>query len=112
MKALCAAMVAGLLASALAHADNPAKNRPSIKDEKSKVTVGVKEDDRTLSARDKDGKVLWEVDVIKKAGAPAVGKPVVRDLALKDGKVTAVYGKHSFADFDLKTGKLLASGSD
>jgi hypothetical protein len=52
------------------------------------------------------------VDVIKKAGAPTVGQPVICHLTLKDGKVAAVYGKHSFADFDLKCGKLLASGSD
>jgi hypothetical protein len=72
----------------------------------------VKDDNRTLVAKDKQGKVLWEVDVIKKAGAPTVGQPVIRHMTLKDGKVTVVYGKHSFADIDLKSGKLLASGSD
>ena len=28
------------------------------------------------------------------------------------GNVRAIYGKHSFADFDLKTGKLVGQGSD
>jgi hypothetical protein len=29
---------------------------------------------------------------------------MIRRLMLKDGKMTAVYGKRSFADFDLKSG--------
>jgi hypothetical protein len=86
--------------------------KPSAKDAKTGVTVAVQDDDRTLVAKDDKGKTLWTADVIKLAGAPGVGQPVVRHLSLKDSKVTAVYGKHSFADFDLKTGKLLSSGSD
>jgi len=113
MKALSAALVFCLLTPAFSQAaDEPAKKRLSVNDEKVGISVGVKDDDRTLVAKDNQGKVLWEVDVIKKAGAPTVGQPVIRHLTLKDGKVTAVYGKHSFADFDLKSGKLLASGSD
>jgi hypothetical protein len=76
------------------------------------ITVTVKEDDRTIIARGKDGKAVWEADVIKTAGIPVVGQPVVRALHLKDGKLTAVFGKHSFADFDLTTGKVLGAGSD
>ena len=110
---MCAALVVCLLTSASSQAvDEPAKKQLSVNDEKVGISVGVKDDNRTLVAKDKQGKVLWEVDVIKKAGAPTVGQPVIRRLTLKDGKVTAVYGKHSFADFDLKSGKLLASGSD
>lgn len=113
MKTLSAALLVCLLTSAYSQAaDESAKKRLSVNDEKVGISVGVKDDDRTLVAKDKQGKVLWEVDVIKKAGAPAVGQPVIRRLTLKDDKVTAVYGKHSFADFDLKSGKLLASGSD
>ena len=113
MKALCAALVVCLITSASSQAvDEPAKKQLSVNDEKVGISVGVKDDNRTMVAKDKQGKVLWEVDVIKKAGAPTVGQPVIRRLTLKDGKVTAVYGKHSFADFDLKSGKLLASGSD
>ena len=113
MKALSAVLVVCLLTSAFSQAaDEPARKRLSVNDEKVGISVGVKDDDRTLVANDKQGKVLWEVDVIKNAGAPRVGQQVIRHLTLKDGKVTAVYGKHSFADFDLKSGKLLASGSD
>ena len=113
MKALSAALVVCLFAPAFSQAaDEPAKKRLSVNDEKVGISVGVKDDGRTLVAKDKQGKVLWEVDVVEKAGAPMVGQPVIRHLSLKDSKVTAVYGKHSFADFDLKSGKLLASGGD
>jgi len=113
MKTLSAALVICLINSAFSQAaDEPAKKRLSVNDEKVGISVGVKDNHRALVAKDKQGKVLWEVDVIKKSGAPTVGQPMIRRLTLKDGKVTAVYGKHSFADFDLKSGKLLASGSD
>lgn len=113
MKILSAALVVCMLNSAFSQtADEPAKKRLSVNVEKVGISVAVKDDNRTLVAKDKQGKVLWEVDVIKKAGAPTVGQPVIRHMTLKDGKVTVVYGKHSFADFDLKSGKLLASGSD
>ena len=90
----------------------PAPARPSVTDAASGITVSVKEDGRTIVARGKDGKAMWEADVIKTANIPLVGQPVVRDLQLKDGKLTAVFGKHSFADFDLATGKFLGAGSD
>jgi hypothetical protein len=108
MKILSAALVVCMLNSAFSQtADEPAKKRLSVNVEKVGISVAVKDDNRTLVAQDKQGKVLWEVDVIK-----TVGQPVIRHMTLKDGKVTVVYGKHSFADFDLKSGKLLASGSD
>jgi hypothetical protein len=89
----------------------PPKPRPSVTDEATGIVVTVKDDERTLVAR-LGGKILWQADVIKSAGPPGVGRPVVRHLSLKGGAVTAVYGKHSFAELELKTGKLLASGSD
>lgn len=87
------------------------KEPPPVKDEASGITFSVKGDTK-LIATSKEGKVIWEVVVIKAAGAPTVGQPVVRALMLKDGKLHAIYGKHNFADFDTKTGKLLAAGSD
>jgi hypothetical protein len=90
----------------------PAPARPSVSDPTSGITVSVRDDGRTIVARGKDGKTVWEADVLKTAGIPSVGQPVVRDLHLKDGKLTAIYGKHSFADFDLATGKFLGAGSD
>lgn len=97
----------------IATADEPAKKRPSISDQASGLTVAVKDDDRTLVAADtRSGKVVWKTNVIDAAGKPNVGQPVVRDLSIKDGVLTAIYGKHSFAKFELKTGKLLEKGSD
>lgn len=90
----------------------PVLARPSVTDAASGITVTVQEDGRTIVARGKDGKAMWQADVIKTANIPFVGAPVVRDLQLKNGKLTAVFGKHSFADFDLATGKFLGGGSD
>lgn len=100
-------MVCGVFAGRTTAAD-----RPSVKDEATGVAVQVKADNRTVVVTDKDGKALWEVDVIQSAGPPVIGQPMVRHLSLKDGKVRAIYGKNSYADFDLTTGKLLASGSE
>ena len=88
------------------------KGPPTVKDEDSGIVVVLKDDNRTLVAKDSEAKVIWEVDVIKTAGEPGVGAPVVRHLSLQDQAVTATYGKHSFAVFDLKSGKLLSRGSD
>lgn len=84
----------------------------AVKDEKSGTVVSVKNDGRTLVATGSAEKVLWEVDVIKTAGEPGVGASVVRHLSLKDEQVTAIYGKHSFAIFELKSGRMLSYGSD
>jgi hypothetical protein len=72
----------------------------------------VNDDGRVLTATDENGRVLWAVDVIEKAGAPFVGEPKIRHLSVVEGKVAVVYGKHSFANFEPKTGKLLSSGSN
>jgi hypothetical protein len=53
-----------------------------------------------------------DVDVIEKLGPPFVGEPKIRHLSMVGGKVAVIYGKHSFANFEPKTGKLLSSGSD
>jgi len=90
----------------------PAPARPSVTDTASGITVTLQEDGRTIVACGTDGKTVWEADVIKTTGIPFVGAPAVRDLQAKNGKVTAVYGKHSFADFDLATGQFLGAGSD
>jgi hypothetical protein len=99
--------------AALIFADEPAKKRPSISDQATSMTIAVQDDDRTLVAADsKSGKIVWKTNVIDAAGKPNTGQPVVRDLSLKDGVLTAIYGKHSFAKFDLKSGRLLEKGSD
>jgi hypothetical protein len=89
-----------------------AKEVPPVKDDASGISVAVQADGKTLVAKDKDGKVVWQADVIKRAGEPGVGKPAIRHLSIKEGRAVAVYGKHSFAEFDLRTGKLVSKGSD
>ena len=84
--------------SILAWADEPAKKKPSISDQATGITVAVQDDDRSLVASDtKTGKAIWKTNVIDAAGKPNAGQPVVRDLSIKDGVLTAIYGKHSFA---------------
>lgn len=99
--------------SIFASADEPAKKRPSVTDQKIGMSVSVNDDDKTIVAVDtKTGKTIWKTNVIDAAGKPNVGQPVVRDLSIKDGVLTAIYGKHSFAKFALKSGILLEKGSD
>jgi outer membrane protein assembly factor BamB len=94
-------------------ADEPAKKRPSISDQKTGLTFNVGDDDKTLTATDaKTGKAVWKTNVIEAGGKPNVGQPVIRDLSIKDDVLTAIYGKHNFAKFDVKTGRLLEKGSD
>ena len=85
---------------------------PTAGEDATGIVFPVGESGRVVRATDKAGHVLWEVDVIDKAGAPAVGKPVIRDVSVVDGEVVVVYGKHSFAHLDRTTGKLLSAGSD
>src|SRR4051812_3099952 len=107
------ALLVLFLVTTIACADEPAKKKPSVSDQASGLTVSVQNDDRTLVAADtRSGKIVWKADVIQAAGKPNVGEPVVRDLTVKDGVLTAIYGKHSFAKLELKTGKLLEKGSD
>ena len=61
--------------------------RPALTDARSGITVTVKEDGRTITARDRDGETLWEADVIRTAGIPFVGPPVVRELLVTNGNV-------------------------
>ena len=73
-------------------------------------TVTVKDDNRTVIASDASGKVIWFTDLSAVKGV--VGAPVVRQLTLQDGKVTATYGKHASVLIDLKTGKVISISSD
>lgn len=76
------------------------------------ITVKVKEDNRTVFARNKQGEKLWEVDIIAQCGIPEVGEPVVRDVSINAGKCRVIFGKHSFVIIDLQGGKIIERGSD
>lgn len=96
----------------LSSEEAPVPPCPSVTCEKTGVTVSVAEDHRTLVAQDKEGKVLWKVDVIDKTPGPPCGDPVIRYLGLGDQAVGVVYFKAAFASIDLKTGKMDFLGSD
>ncbi len=101
------------LAATIAWTAEPAKKKLSVTDQVTGMTVSVMKDDQTLEAKDgKSGKIVWKSNVINTAGKPNAGQPMIRDLTIKDGVVTVIYGKHSFAKFDLKSGRLLEAGSD
>lgn len=90
--------------------EKPAPPKPQVKDAASGITVTVKDDNRTVIATDAAGKMIWFTDLAAVKGV--VGQPVVRQLTLQDGKVTATYGKHTSVVIDLKTGKVISISSD
>ncbi len=90
--------------------DTQKSDQPSVTDPKSGMVVAV--EDGALKGLAKDGKPMWEVDVIAKCGKPAVGKAAIRHLAIKGGLVQVTYGKHSFVNVGLKTGHITCRGSD
>jgi hypothetical protein len=82
-----------------------------LKLENRAVNLWVKADGHTVEARSPEAKPLWEVDVGQVSGGN-VGAPVVRFMSAADDRVSLVVGKHSHVTLDLKTGKVLGSGSD
>jgi hypothetical protein len=77
-------------------------------DKDSQITVEVKENGTDLVAK-KNDKDLWIVVLAK---GNEVGTPVIRHVAIAEGKVSVVIGKHRFVTVDLNTGKMLSDASD
>ncbi len=78
----------------------------SAKDSKTNVVLFVESNGRRLAALDKDGAVLWDVDVIAAAKVePPLGSPVIRHLRIQGDFVWVTYGKSDTAKVDLATGK-------
>ena len=95
------------------HADDSRPAAPlTARDDSTGIGFRVSDNGRVVTATDQAGRVVWAVDVIEKAGAPAVGAPIIRHLSVLKGQVAVVYGKHSFANLEPRTGNLLSSGSD
>ena len=82
-----------------------------LKLDRREINVWVLADGHTLEARSLEGKPLWETDV-EPVCRGNIGAPVVRYLQVQDGNLSIVFGKHSHAVLDLKSGKVLTSGSD
>lgn len=84
----------------------------SARDDATGITVSIEADGETVSAIDHAGATIWRVNVIGATGKPAEGFPVVRYVAIRDGKASLVVGKNRYIDADIKTGKLRATGED
>ena len=77
-----------------------------IQDEKTGTLFQVKENGREIQAISKEGTLLWETEVIAKAGNPAAGSPVLRHLRINDESVHVVCGQ-SLVILDRKTGAVI-----
>ena len=85
---------------------------PVASDASSGTSLYLDDSAQILTAESRDGKTLWSANVIKECGVPAVGEPKVRSVSVQMGKVNVVFGKHSFATVDLKSGRIEYQGAD
>jgi hypothetical protein len=60
----------------------------------------------------KNSKKIWRTNVISVCGKPSVGEPEIRYIKFEKDKLIIVYGKHSFAEVDIVSGKAKFWGSD
>jgi hypothetical protein len=72
----------------------------------------VEDDLQTICAYEDENKKIWQTNVIKTLGKPKVGKPIIRFIKLTEKTLQVTYGKHSFAEIDIRNGKIISSGSD
>jgi hypothetical protein len=79
--------------------------------ESDNVMYYIEKDMQTLSAYI-NGKLKWETNIISVCGKPGVGKSEIRVIKLRVDKLSVVFGKHSFAEVDINTGKTEYIGSD
>lgn len=70
-------------------------------------------DGRTIIATDRDGRTLWEGDMLKDEGVPHAGYPVIRDVTMIDGGLARLtIGKGATVEVDLETGTTRFLGED
>lgn len=79
--------------------------------EKDSVIYYVEKDLQTISAY-KNNKLQWQTNVVKICGKPKVGEPNIRYLKYEQTRLFIVFGKHNFAEVDIKNGKTRFLGSD
>ncbi|MGL3002099.1 hypothetical protein [Flavobacterium sp. RSSB_23] len=79
--------------------------------ESDNVIYYIEKDMQTLSAYT-NGKLKWKTNIISVCGKPNIGKSEIRVIKLRVNKLSVVYGKHSFAEVDINTGKTQNIGSD
>ena len=85
----------------------------SLKDPKTGNLFYVESNGRRIVAFNKDGTVLWNVDVLEALPTiQFVGAPVVRDLRLDRGHLAITIAKHAYAEVELQSGKVKFLGAD
>ncbi|WP_175453167.1 hypothetical protein [Flavobacterium noncentrifugens] len=75
------------------------------------IIYRIEKDNQTLSAH-KNGKQMWKTNIIKVCGKPDVGNAQIRYIKLNKEKINVIFGKHSFVEVDIKTGKTKFLGAD
>ena len=77
-------------------------------DQENGIVVEVAENGKDLLAKKKE-QLLWKAAPV---GGNEIGTAVIRHVAIKNGHVDIVIGKHRYVQFDLTTGKMLRDISD
>lgn len=100
-----------------ARADTEMGTSTSVKvleliDKSSGLFFKVSPDKESVLAYDIQSKLIWETNVIKVCGKPAIGSPEIRHLSIAEERLRVVSGKHDFASIALSTGDLRCEGAD
>ena len=85
-------------------------NKRGIETEKKEIYI-LENDNQTVSAY-KNGILEWQFNASLECGKLNERKLNVRFIEIRKDKLFVTYGKHSFAEFNLKTGKTKCLGSD
>ena len=85
-------------------------NKRGIETEKKEIYF-VEIDNQTISYY-LNGILEWKVNVIKKCGKPKVGKSKIRFIEIIKDKMLVTFGKHNYAEINLKNGKAKLIGAD
>jgi len=73
----------------------------------------VESNGRRLVAFDKNGTILWSVDVFEALpNVPLVGQPAIRHLKLGQDHLTVTIAKHAYVEVQTGNGKLSYLGAD
>jgi hypothetical protein len=85
----------------------------SLKDPKTGMMFYVESSGRRLVGFNRDGRVMWNVDVLDAAKIKAgPGQQVIRHLRLEGDHLWVTFGKSDTAKVQIETGKVQYIGSD
>jgi hypothetical protein len=75
------------------------------------IVYYVEKDKKILSAYE-NGRIKWVANIINACGEPFVGAPEIRYFKLSKDVIEIVFGKHSYANIDISSGKIKCLGAD